>query len=110
MELIESHLNEAITFLNGHLRESKSHNERDKWCNILTDDILKLDNMTNSRKRKEIIMAIQNVLYQLDHIFEKGKSPILLLNVGKRESYLPENKDSHYALGNSFQTHLIVEI
>lgn len=104
MNSIESHLNDSIMFVNDHLRATKTENERDKLSHILSEDILILDNMTVNN-RKELIVAIQNVLNQLDHLFDEKKPIILLSNTCKRNCYLPENNDSLYALGNAFHTH-----
>jgi len=104
MNSIETHLNDSIMFINDHLRDHKTENERDKLCHILSEDILILDNM-NVSNRKELIVAIQNVLNQLDHMFDEKKPIILLSNMCKRNCYLPENNNSLYALGNTFHTH-----
>lgn len=110
MNLIESHLNEAIMFVNDNLRERKSENDRDKLVHILSEDVLILDEISvcllpNNLNKKDLIIAIQNVLDQLDNLFEEKKYPILLTNICKRNCYLPENKDSLYALNNIFVTH-----
>lgn len=129
MDLIDSHLNDAITFVNDHLRQRKSKDDCDKWCHIISNDILILDEMSNLKIRrlegrlilnskepkgsanltnkKEIIIALQNVLHQLDYLLDEQKPPILISNTYKIRSYLPVNENSLYALGNAFQTHSI---
>jgi hypothetical protein len=100
MELIESHLNEAISFINERL-QIKTEEERNKWCHILSNDMLKLDEIGG---KKEIIIAIQNVLDQLDNLFETEKPPMLISNIPKVRAYLPDHNNSFYAVGSAFQT------
>jgi hypothetical protein len=104
MESIIVHLNEAVKFVNGYFNQNRSKYDRDKWCHDLSNDILILDTMSNCVERKEMIIAIQNVLDQLDNLFENDKSPILISNMYIERSYLPKNKNSLYALGDSFST------
>src|SRR5688572_7603191 len=101
MESIKSNLNNAIYFINDHLRERKTIKDRDKWCHILTNDMLILDQITSCH-RKEIIIAIQNVLQQLDSLFDDKKPPILIINTNYERCYLPNNQQSLYALGDRF--------
>lgn len=104
MEVIVDHLNESIYFINS---SADDKTRRDILCNILTNDMIKLDGMERSDERKNMIVAIQNVLNQLDTLFDKDKTPIQLCsNTDGRRSYLPENKNSHYALNNTFSTYL----
>jgi len=105
MDLIESHLNEAIYFMNKYSAEKvKAFDERDKWVNILTNDIILLDGTPSSDQRKEKIIALDNVLNQLEHLFDKDKKSLQIHseNIRQRGTYFPENKDSHYALKDSF--------
>lgn len=104
MNLIELHLNDAIAFVNDNLRWRKLVEDRDKWCHILSNDILILDTMSDLPNRKELIIGIQNILHQLDHLFDSDKPPILISGTYKERSYLPTNKDSLFALGTAFQT------
>ena len=104
MESIINNLNESIYFVNSASNDTE---KRNLLCNILTNDMIKLDEMERSNQRKNMIMAIQNVLSQLDNMFEKNKPLIRLqLNDDNRQSYLPHNKNSHYALYNTYSTNI----
>lgn len=99
MESIQSNLDNAIDFLNA---DKIAENQRNKFCGILTNDLIKLDSMSHP-DRKVMIIGIQNVLSQLDHLFDKDRSPILLSNTTtSRTSYLPPDKPSMHALGTAF--------
>ena len=98
------HLDESIDFIN---RSSNDKTKRNILCNILTEDMIKLDMMDRSDQRKNMIIAIQNVLHQLDNMFRDDKTSIQLqLNTGGRQSYLPQNKNSHAALNTTYSTNL----
>ena len=102
MDRVEQNLNEAIILLNK--REKPLESERDFWAEQLTSDLLYLDGTESSPQRREMIHAIQNILSQLEHLYQSEKPPILLHSpVEIRDEYLPKGRDSHYALGNSFQ-------
>jgi hypothetical protein len=103
MENIENHLDGAILFINDHLTRPKTKTDRDKWLNILIIDIDILD-FINNTKNKNIIIAILNVVEQLDHLFDtkEDKPAILISNTNSRRDYLPKNGDSLSALGIAF--------
>ncbi len=103
MELIEQNLNHAILFLN---RGEKSDLATAKIrIEELTRDLLNLDSMERSSRRRETAHAIENVISQLESLQKKAEErpPILLsLPTQSRDGYLPENRHSHYALFDSF--------
>lgn len=99
MDIIEDHLYDAIDYIN--FERDKKEKECDTFIMLLDNDILKLDSMPRSDDRKELIVAINNVLSQLENVFKKEKTPIQLNNNGSDREYLPKNRDSQYALGIS---------
>lgn len=77
MESIELNINNAIYFINEYLKERKENDsERCKLILILSNDILKLDGMDRLYQRKEMIIAIDNVLNQLEVLYHKKSAPI----------------------------------
>ena len=102
MDLINYNLEQAIHAVNNHSRYRLAENYRNQLIQTLEDNLIQLDGM-NHIDRKETIIAIQNIIYQLEHIYDKDK-PIILLSskIILRTTYLPENKASTYALGNAF--------
>lgn len=99
METVYNNLNEAILFVNNNLIFNQSEKDRNKLCEILTNDLLYLDSINHINK-KETIIAIQNILDQLDHLFDDKKTKIIILsNNGGDRNYLPSNRESNYALG-----------
>ena len=100
---IEIRLTEASQFLNGALRTKPSERDRDVWVHKLTSDLMQLDAVTEEglrARRRELITGIQNVLDQLDHLFDSNK-PIVLLSgtqILVRDEYLPSRPQSFYAL------------
>lgn len=98
---IEAELESAIQLVNNYPRENVTEKERDKWCEILTQHLITLDSMSFPQ-RKEMIVAIQNVLEQLDSLFENNKT-IMLTLTSSRTSYYPEEKDSYTALGEAYR-------
>lgn len=104
MDQIESHLHQAIEMANNHSRHRVKKSDRDRIVNTLNNDIVRLDGMTHPQ-RKNTIVAIQNVLQQLDHLYDSDKPAIMIPpTASARTSYLPENRESSYALGNAFIT------
>jgi hypothetical protein len=101
MNTIEEHLYDAINYIN--FERDKKEKERDTFVMLLDNDLIALDSMPRSEERKETIVAINNVLTQLENIFKKEKYSIRLQNSSNERTYLPKNRDSHYALGTSFR-------
>nr|QBK90309.1 MAG: hypothetical protein LCPAC102_02220 [Pithovirus LCPAC102] len=72
-----------------------------------TIQIIKLDSILSDdreimSKRKQYIIAIQNYITQFECLKNGEEYVVLLSNVtSDREKYLPENRDSDYALYNS---------
>ncbi len=101
---IDKRLEEAIIFINGPPNRDDAK-MRLQWIDVLTRDLITLDNMSRSQMKSDLIRAIQHILEQLDHLFDDKKPPILLSNtISKRDNYLPENKNSLYALGNAYSS------
>ena len=100
MTSIQDDLQRAVEFI----RSSKSLDlARNRFIEQLTRDLLQLDGTEATPERREMIYAIQNVISQLEHLYDKEKPPILLKSpVSLRSDYLPDGRHSHYALGNSF--------
>lgn len=104
MDTIQDDLQRAVEFI----RSSKSlDSTRNQLIEQLTRDLLQLDETKATPERREMIYAIQNVISQLEHLYDKEKPPILLKSPrdelsSSRLDYLPEGRHSHYALGNSF--------
>ena len=68
---IKLNLSNSIMFVNQH--GEKQVLDRDRWVNILMNDIITLDGLVY-HKRKALIIAIQNVLSQLDNLFNEKKA------------------------------------
>lgn len=100
MTTIQEDLDEAITFI----RSSRSAEfKRDRLIEQLTRDLIHLDGTEPSPERREMIYAIQNVISQLEHLYDQTKPPILLKTPNiLREDYLPDGRHSHYALSDTF--------
>ena len=100
MTQIQEDLDRAISFI----RSSRSlDSNRDRLIEQLTKDLLHLDGTESSPERREMIYAIQNVISQLEHLYDQTKPPILLKSPNiSREAYLPAGRHSHYALADTF--------
>lgn len=104
MEGIEINLHQAIEFVNNHKLHHNDRSIRDKTCNTLTNDLIKLDSMQHPR-RKITIVTIQNILGQLDSLYEVWKPFILISSeITVRTDYLPDGEVSLYALGTAFNS------
>ncbi len=106
-------LDDALTFIN----ENKKYNvtnipEKSKkiYTEKLTQLMLSLDDIDNSTldirtksEKRTMIIAIQNVLSQLDNLFTGNKMVIpISYKPNKRISYIPENRESHYSITNIY--------
>lgn len=98
MEKVQNNLDSAISFINN--KQSNDTKSRDRLCELLTTDLLYLDSIKHENK-KETIIAIQNILDQLDHLFDQKKIIILSNKNNINRNYLPDNRQSDYALGLS---------
>ena len=100
---IEKELDLVIEFIN--MKHIKDINQQNKLINKLMDYIMQLDARPAYPNRKETIVAIQNIISQLENMFSENNKAQFFLQQRKtiRTSYLPKNRDSLYALSNSFQ-------
>ncbi len=92
----------AVQFIATHKSDINKIPKRKELSHLLTNDLLLLDTLTRTTQRREYIIAIQNILEQLDTLFDENKTSILLTAQSTRTNYLPDQRDSHYALGLSF--------
>ena len=90
--------------------EKEEINIINEYIEKSTIQIIKLDSIISDdreilSRRKQYIIAIQNYIRQFECI-KDGKEYIVLLSNdnSNRETYLPENRDSGYALYDVFST------
>lgn len=101
-EQITINIDRAVQFIATYKSEQEQDTKRKQYSHLLTNDLLLLDTLTRSSRRKEYIVALQQILEQLDTLFEKEKPNILLTAQSTRINYLPNQRDSHFALGSAF--------
>lgn len=112
-EEYQGFLNDSIEFVNRQKTNNPNDEllkERKQLNELLTKILLGLDTLENNkinveikRNKKNMIIAIENVLSQLDKLFSDDKNIILLrYSDSNRESYLPDDRDSHYSITNTY--------
>ena len=106
LDKIQNHLEDAIEFVN-FSNDSCIYPDlktKNKFITLLMNDLAKLDTIQDP-ERRNMIVAIQNILDQLENRYNVNDKPILLQPTiqSTRTSYLPINKDSYTALGKAFR-------
>jgi predicted RNase H-like nuclease len=102
-------LDTIFTFINHKNREDDS--KIDIYIELSTRQIIKLDSILSpnkevSEKRRSYILAVQNYIYQLEDVKSGESRTIMITNdISKRETYLPQTRDSEYAFSSSYDTY-----
>ena len=81
----------------------------DEYIEVSTKQLISLDtiitdDITIKIKRKNYIIATQNYINQLEDLKDGTDRINMLSYQSNRESYLPENRHSDYALSPAFNT------
>ena len=86
-------LDNGMKFIN--LYSSNDSDKKLYYINLLDKQILKLDTIEDRQKRKNYILATQNIILQLESLDQKDKPILLISNNSSRNSYLPTNRNTH---------------
>ena len=103
MHAVKTHIDQAVCFINSHRTTCpapETKKLRTDWIHTLNRDLDILD-ASSWDQRKQYIQAVQNLIDQLETLFEKTRV-ILLGCTSTRNQYLPDNRDSLYALGTAY--------
>lgn len=106
MDKYESDLEDALDLM----RQNKIDTyQRDVLVEKLTTNLIALDGIVASTERRKLILGTQNVIGQLEVLFDKEKPPFLLFDKDPsgRNGYLPGDHDpkikgSLRAFGNTY--------